>query len=292
MAAAVAVAGGCRARAEHERLGDRRYAERAWADAMAEYRLATRQRRPGTELRTKLGQAALRAGALREAAAAYRDRAREDAAAGPEGVEGLVRVGRQAAPTRDVRALQIVVEALRDIAPARLGEIGAALADGLDPEGRGEADADLLIVAAAHAAPGAAESLLVGWADLAVRVGRCDAAARGYDAVLRREATGLLRAARSGLAGCRVEEGRALLARGRLEDAEEAFRAAIALAMPDSTVRLAWVLIGDARWAGGDSLAAEAAYAKAIEGGDPAHPIVRRAESQLRRLLQGNPLRP
>ena len=53
------VAAGCANRRDHERLGDRRYAEHAWVDAVAEYRLAARQHRPSLELRGKLGAATM-----------------------------------------------------------------------------------------------------------------------------------------------------------------------------------------------------------------------------------------
>jgi len=58
--------------------------------------------------------------------------------------------------------------------------------------------------------------------------------------------------------------------------------------VPDSLSRLAWVLIGDARWAAGDSVLAVEAYRKAAERGDENNPTVQRALEQLRRLT-GNP---
>lgn len=285
LACLVLAAGGCGPRSNHERIGDRRYAEGAWLDALAEYRLAARQGRASAELRGKLGAAALRAGALEEAAAAWRDLAGQDAAARVEATEGLMRTARLAAAAHDVRAMRAAVDALRAVAPQRLGELGGLLLSGLDPERRAASDDELVLAAAAHAGRTVADSLLVTWAELSVRGGRCDEAARGFEAVLRRGGGALARAARGGLAGCRVEEGRELLAQGRLDEAEELFRVAIVLATPDSTVRLAWVLLGDARWAAGDSTGATTAYGKAIQGGDPSSAVVQRAEAQLERLL-------
>jgi tetratricopeptide (TPR) repeat protein len=114
-------------------------------------------------------------------------------------------------------------------------------------------------------------------------------ASRAYDALRRRQATSaIVRAARRGLAGCQVEAGRAALAAGQLDQAESAFRAAIAIGVPDSTVRLAWLLIGDARWAAGDTAVAIESYRKAVLGADEDSPIVRRARDQLLKLT-GNP---
>ena len=55
-------------------------------------------------------------------------------------------------------------------------------------------------------------------------------------------------------------------------------------------MRVAWLLIGDARWAGGDTAVALEAYRKAMAGGDRDDPIVQRAEAQMQKLLgAGNP---
>ena len=116
-------------------------------------------------------------------------------------------------------------------------------------------------------------------------MGRCDLAARAYDALIRRSSEPVVtRVAKSGLAGCRVDAGRAALASGQLDVAEQQFRAAIAIGVPDSTVRLAWVLIGDATWAGGDTTVAIESYRKAVTGADEDNPIAQRAREQLRKL--------
>src|SRR5262249_23472224 len=100
------------------------------------------------------------------------------------------------------------------------------------------------------------------------------------------------RAAKAGLSGCQVDAGRAALASGDLEGAEAAFRAAIAIGVPDSTVRLAWVLTGDARWAGGDTAQAIEAYGKAIANAADENPIAQRARDQLAKLQGGTPPTP
>lgn len=286
--AAACLAAGCRTGTEHERLGDRKYAERAFVDALAEYRLATRQSAPSLELRAKLALAALHAGALAEAVQAYRGMAAADPSAALEAAEGLARVARLAVDARDVAALRGAVAGLRELAPGRLALLGTSLGAGLGTEWR-SADADLVLAAAA-AGVGGADSLLAAWADLVARAGHCDAASRGYEGVLRRgPPPALARAARGGLAGCAVEGGRAALAEGRLAEAESSFQAAIGIGVPDSVVRVAWLLIGDARWADGDTAAAVEAYRKALASGDEDNPVAQRAQEQLHKLLGGTP---
>jgi len=278
----------CSAGTDHERLGDRRYAERAFVDALAEYRLASRQRRPSTALRAKLALSALHVGALDDAVRVYREMAESDPAAGPEATDGLVRAARLAVDTHDPTALRAAIAALRAVAPERgLAGLGGGLTAALDPERRSGEDADVILAAAASRQdPAALDSLLVLWGDLTARSGRCDVAMRVYEAVLRRGPSSLLaRAARGGEAGCAVEAGRSALGVGHLDEAEAQFRRAIALGVPDSVVRVAWLLVGDARWAGGDTTVALEAYRKAVAGGDRDDPVVQRAEAQLRKLL-------
>ncbi len=289
--AVAAAAAACTQRTDHERLGDRRYAERAWVDALAEYRLAARQNRPSLELRAKLGAAALHAGDFDGAATAWRELAAADAGARGEAAEGLVRTARAAIAARDVAGLRSAVRALQDVAPDRLIGLGSALASALEPERR-PADAAALLGAAA-ASPALADSLVASWADLSARGGRCEQAVRGFETVLRRGVSAAMqRMARAGLAACRVDGGRLALAGGDLELAESLFRLAIGPGIPDSTSRLAWLLIGDVRWAGGDSVVAAEAYRKAAANGDESNPLVQRALEQLRKLAGGTPPEP
>jgi len=177
------------------------------------------------------------------------------------------------------------------VMPARIAELAGDLLSVID-DARAPGDADLVLAAAATSHGVRADSLVAVWADVSARTGHCDAAARAYEAVSRRAASAsLARAARGGLAGCRVESGRAALAAGQLAEAESAFRAAIAIGVPDSTVRVAWLLIGDARWASGDTAVASESYRKAMVGLDADHPVAQRAREQLERL-SGNPATP
>jgi hypothetical protein len=69
---AAVLLGGCvGAAAQHEGLADRAYAERRYAEALVEYRLALVARAPDPALRAKAGAAALRAGELVAAAEEY-----------------------------------------------------------------------------------------------------------------------------------------------------------------------------------------------------------------------------
>ena len=278
---AVLAISACSRRSDHELLGDRRYAERAWIDAVAEYRLALRQR-PSSELRAKLGTAAIHAGVLEDAAAAFTELGRTDPASAAEASEGLLRTARAASAGRDIAALKAAMLGLKEIAPTRLVELGGELSAGVDDR---HGDLDLVFIAAAASPGSLADSLLVLWADGTSRAGHCDQASRVYDGLSRRLSTPVVaRAALNGLAGCRVDAGRASLAAGQLDSAMAQFRAAIAVGTPDSTVRLAYVLLGDASWANGDTTVAVESYRKAIVGADEDNPIVQRAREQLQKL--------
>ena len=114
--------------------------------------------------------------------------------------------------------------------------------------------------------------------------------ARAFHALILRSATsGLVRSAKGGLAGCRVDAGREALSAGNLEEAEAQLRAAVALGVPDSTVRLAWVLIGDVKWAGGDTAVALESYRKATVGAEEDNPMAVRAREQIQKLLGNTP---
>jgi tetratricopeptide (TPR) repeat protein len=279
---------GCARGTDHERMGDRRYAEHAWVDALAEYRLAARQHAPSVELRAKLASAALHAGALADAAAAWRELGNSDPSARTEAADGLMRTARAAIAARDVVALRAAVLGLREMAPGRVPELGSALTLGL--EERPVADPDVVLSAAAGAQGTVADSLVAVWAEATARAGHCDVAARAFHALILRSATsGLARSARGGLAGCRVDAGREALSAGNLEEAEVQLRAAVALGVPDSTVRLAWVLIGDVKWAGGDTTVALESYRKALVGAEDDNPMAVRAREQIEKLLGNTP---
>ena len=286
--AAALVVAACERGPDHERLGDRRYAERSFTDALAEYRLALRQRTPSPELRGKFAAAALRVGAIGEAVGAYRDLAKAEPASADDAVDGLMRAARLAVDARDLAALAQAVGAVREIQPDRtLGGLAAALGASFDPSGRPGDALDLLVQAAAVSGPVAADSLLVLYGDLGLRLTQYDLAQRVYEGVLRRSRVpAVVRAARAGLAGCAVERGRDALGAGFLDDAAEWFAKAIALGEPDSIVRVAWLLTGDARWADGDTTRAVEAYRHAASGGDD-DATAARANEQLRKLLGG-----
>jgi tetratricopeptide (TPR) repeat protein len=288
----LALAAACAAGPDHERLGDRRYADRSFTDALAEYRIALRRRSPSTELRAKFAAAALHVGSLREAVAEYRELAGDDPASADEAVEGLMRAASLAIDARDLSALSQAVSALREVQPGRpLGRLAAALGASFDPEVRPVDARDLLLQAAAVSRRPVADSMLVLYAAVNVQLRQYDAAQQAYESVLRRSpASALTRVAQTGLAVCAVERGRDALGAGLLDDALGWFRTAIGYGEPDSLVRVAWLLSGDARWAGGDSTGAVNAYRRAAAGGGDDDATALRANEQLRRLLgEGNP---
>jgi len=285
--ALLAFLAGCAAGPDHERLGDRRYADRSYTDALAEYRIAMHQRSPSVELRAKFAAAALHVGAIQEAVDAYRALARAEPASAEEATEGLTRAAAQAVEARDLSALAQAVAGLREAAPDRpVGRLAAALGASFDPSVRPADALDLLLQAAAVSRPAAADSLLVLYGDLNVQLTQFDAAQRAYESVLRRSPSpALARAARAGLATCAVERGRDALAAGFLEDALGWFKSAIDFGEPDSLVRVAWLLTGDARWAAGDTADAVEAYRRAATGGGDDDATAARANEQLHKLL-------
>jgi tetratricopeptide (TPR) repeat protein len=286
---AVLAVAACTQGPDHERLGDRRYAERSFTDALAEYRLALRQPSPSPELRAKFAAAALHVGALAEAVAAYRDLARADPVLQGDAADGLTHAARLAIDARDLAALGQAVAALRELQPDRvLGELTMALGASYEPGGRPGDALDILLQGAAVSAPGTADSLLVLYGDLNVQLTQLDAAQRAYESVLRRSPSrAAAQAARAGLVRCAIERGRDALGAGFLDDAVEWFGKAIAFGEPDSLVRVAWLLSGDARWAGSDTARAAEAYRRAAAGGGDNDPTTTRANEQLQKLLGG-----
>ena len=288
--AALAAAAACTPGPDHERLGDRRYAEHAYVDALAEYRLAMEQHRPSSALRAKFAQAALRSGALSDAVAAYRDLARAEPAALDEAADGLTRAARLAVGARDMGALTDAMVALHDAAPERpVGPLAVALGASSTALARRPDAMDVLLQAAAAAGtPAAADSFLEAYGDVNARLGRCDVAVRVYTGVLGRSRVASMRAAaQGGLAGCAVADGQLALSAGALDEAVAKLGRAIAIGMPDSTVRLAWLLMGDARWAGGDTARALDAYRHVVAGAPEQDPLVVRASAQMDRMLKG-----
>ena len=289
-ALAALLAAACSSGPDHERLGDRRYAEHAYVDALAEYRLALQQRRPSGELRAKFAEAALRSGALSDAVEAYRDLARAEPSQLDEAADGLTRAARLAMGARDMSALTDAMVALHDVAPRRpVGALAVALgASSTALAKRPEAMDVLLEAAAAATSRTTADSFLAAYGDVNARLGRCDVAARAYTGVLHRgPPPDLARAVQGGLAGCAVADGRLSLSAGALADAEAQFQRAIAIGQPDSTVRAAWLLMGDALWADADTVRAVDAYRHAVAGGGDQDPVVLRASAQLERLQKG-----
>ena len=206
-----------------------------------------------------------------------------------DAADGLTHAARLAIDARDLAALGQAVAALRELQPDRvLGGLATALGASYEPGGRPGDALDILLQGAAVSAPGTADSLLVLYGDLNVQLTQLDAAQRAFEGVLRRAPTrAVAQAARAGLARCAIGRGRDALGAGFLDDAVGWFGKAIAFGEPDSLVRVAWLLSGDARWAGSDTARAAEAYRRAAAGGGDNDPTTTRANEQLQKLLGG-----
>jgi tetratricopeptide (TPR) repeat protein len=279
--AAALVTGACvGAAAEHERLADRAYAERRYAEALVEYRLALVNRTPNAALRAKAGAAALHAGELAVAAEEY-------VALGQEGGEdrrgeaadGLVRVASAAIRRGDQQSLAAALEGLQQAAPGRaVGRFASELAGSVTPQTPEEL---AILVHAAAAAPDARmlDSLMYAYGVALRRLGRCEEATTVYESLLRRQrAPAVTRGARDGVVLCALQLGRRALDRGQPTVAEEWYSLAATRGGESPGGRVAYVGLGDVRFALGDLLGAMEAYEQARAGlfpGDSIYAIVR-----------------
>jgi tetratricopeptide (TPR) repeat protein len=271
--------------ADHEVLGDRAYASRRFADALAEYRLALVQRAPAPDLRVKAGAAALRAGDLNAAVEEYVGLAAEGGAERiPDAATGLEHVATTAIREGDQAALSATLAALQRVAPGRgLGAFAGELARSLGDVPRSQ-EALAVFTLAAAGAPDARvqDSLIYEYAVVLRRLGRCEQAVSTLESVVRRErARAVLPSARRELARCALALGERALDRGRPQAAEEWFERAAQGAGSGRSERAAYVGLGDVRLAQGDFAGAAEAYQRAIEGSAPGDSIARIAAERL-----------
>lgn len=254
---------GCRLpAADHERLGDEAYRDGHHARALAEYQAAQRGGAGRSRVWAKAGAAALLARDYSAAVDAFRALAAGDRTRVGEAATGLERVAEAA--LRDGSAGTIVssaVLALRAVDPGRpLGRLARyPVAD------RELAPTELLgLLPAALATAGSAsamDSLLLRYADLLRTTTACDAAARGYQAVLRRTDRARVRAAaKEGLAFCALHLGLDALAAKQGGDAERWFGTVLAVEPGSERGWRAQIGRGDARLLQGDALGASVAY--------------------------------
>ncbi|KPK00145.1 MAG: hypothetical protein AMS20_15335 [Gemmatimonas sp. SG8_28] len=271
---AAASAAGCGdGSSAHELFADDAYAEGRYGDALQEYRLALAGNESDAGLHLKAASAALRAGDLVTAAAEFTsmglaaEGSRREIAA-----EGLMRVARAAVERDERAALAAALQGLERIAPeAVLSGLAAEAVSALGELAQGE-DALTVLLYAAAAAPDTREqdSLMLEYGRVLQRTARCDDAAVVFESIVRRErAATVTETARSGLVTCALRLGRAALDAGQPTAAERWFELAASRAGESPAGRVAYLGLGDVRFALGDVLGAIEAYEQARAGASP-----------------------
>lgn len=288
MAVAVLLVGCGSTAGEHEALGDRAYANRHFADALVEYRIALRQQSPNPTLRAKAAVAALKAGDLEAAAEEYRRLADEGGSERlMEAIDGLERVARQAVEANDRGALVQALTGLREVASGRaLGTFAGALVRAL---GSDAASGEMLSVLpyAAASAPDARrqDSLMYLYGAGLARRGRCPEALPVLESVLRRRREpAVITVAGRELARCALNLGRKALDEGQPQQAEEWFRRAAEYGGSDPLTRAAYIGLGDVLFARGDYSGAAGAYQQAMAGAEPGDSLAAIAAERLNSL--------
>lgn len=264
-----------------EREADAAYAARRYAEAYAGYVRLAADAEAGVW--AKAGAAAMAAGLLDSAAAAYARLAAEDPTRRPEALEGLDRTGRLAVRMDNRPALRRVILAIRQIDADRpIGRLALPL---LRAGALPDAEAVELLPAALAAAPDpdAFDELLLAYAEALDRTGDCVGAAEAYRGFLRRSAHSAARpGVREKLARCALTAGVAALGEQRALDAERWLLVAAAdSASPIG--RMALLALGDARLAQGDPIAAAIVWQRALRAED-ADSIGREAARRIRAL--------
>lgn len=253
---------GCRLpAADHERLGDEAYAAGRFPEALAEYQAAQRGS-PRSRVWAKMGAAALHARNHGAAVTAYRSLADADPTRATEAAIGLERAIEGARRSQgDPATVTRGVVALRSVSPSRaLGQLGRYSIGAADLD----AQTVLRVMPTALASAGTkrdVDSLLMRYADAYRTTTACDAAARGYQSVLRRsDRRPLLSAARDGLAFCALQLGLDALAAQEGERAEYWFGAVLESEPGSDRGLRAQIGRGDALLLLGDALGASVAY--------------------------------
>ena len=287
-AAVILLLAGCAgAAADHETLGDRAYAERHFADALVEYRLALKQGLTA-QLRAKAGAAALHAGDLVAAAEEYRALAEEGGAQRvTEGADGLERVAKAAVEDDDRAGLAAALTSLRAVAAGRaLGVFARQLAQIAGTEPRSAEALNVLPYAAAAAGDARREdSLMYLYAAGLARFGRCEQAVPVFEGVARRQRQPAVTApAQRSLTSCALSLGRRALDSGQAERAEEWFRRAAVGDETDALVRAAYIGIGDVLFARGAFAEAAEAYQRALAGAAPGDSLAQIAAEKLNQV--------
>lgn len=246
--------------ADHERLGDEALARGDASAALAEYRAAAGSR-GNAQLFAKIGNAARRSGKFRDAAQAYRDLVADDPSRLDEAATGLGLVAEAAERANDAAGLSAAVDALRDVAPARLSARYALALVRLGTLDAQELVGVLPFALAAAPDGGVTDSLLLLYGDALRETTACEEASHAYEAVGRRSRDPRLgQVSRAGIAACGLALGTQALGANDPLTAERWLTAAARADSTGSNGRRAWVGLGDLRKRQGDLLGAAMAY--------------------------------
>lgn len=253
----------CGPRANTERRADQDYLAGRFQSAYASYRDAVAAS-GDARLWAKAGAAAARDGQFGAAIVAYQ-RLAADPGRRAEAADGLTDVAGRARRAGDGSALKGALLALSQLAPGRpLGGFALALArqGGMDA-----GTATRFLPSAMAVAPDGAvfDSLLLAYAGIMAGRDACDEAAWAFGGVARRSReVAIVDSARHGLARCALAEGRA--AADPIQADRWLARAAAAGGEPE-VVRLALLLLGQARMQQGDPIGAAIAWQRTIDLG-------------------------
>ena len=285
---ALALFGCVGAAANHEKVADEAYADGRYADALVEYRLAVAASSPNAELRAKAASAALNSGdyvvAVEEFVALASDGG--DSKLG-QAADGLVRVANAAVDREDQLALAAALEGLQSIAPGRaLGAFAPQVAALLGDVSRTPEALSVLIFAAA-AAPDARgqDSAMYAYGTLLRRLGRCPEAVSVLESLVRRQRDRDVTAgARRGLVACALYLGRRALDGGQPTVAEGWYGIAATRGGSTSETRMAYLGLGDVRFALDDIMGAIEAYEQARAGLAPGDSLYALVGERLNRI--------
>lgn len=260
MLSVVAVAGCLGVGADHERMGDEALARGDAPTALAEYQSAAGAR-GNAQLFAKIGNAARRAGRLRDAAQAYRDLVADDPSRLDEAATGLELVADAAEHANDAAGLSAAVDALRDVAPDRLPARHALALVRLGALTPQELVGVLPFALAAAPDGGVTDSLLVLYGTALRETTACEDASHAYEAVVRRTRDRKLGdAARGGIAICGVQLGLQAAGANDPAAAERWFTAATKADSAGPEGRRAYLGLAALRQRQGDILGAAMAY--------------------------------
>lgn len=266
--------------ADHERLGDTAYATGEYANALEEYRAASRGGKDARVL-AKLGAVALKLGEFREAAEAYTNLAAADRTRITEAARGLELVARGADRAGSGAALEDAVEALRRLAPERVSSRYTIALLRSNRLGATEVAALGPLALAAAGDPAGVDQMLVQYGAALQGTTACSEAAAVFEAALRRSRDLAVRQrSAEGLAHCALQLGREALLVERPELAVDWFTRVLVADSGSDRARQALIGLGDARRAMGDLLGATLAWQDAIAA-DPHDSIAAQASSRL-----------